>query len=146
MLGKLARWMRHAGWDTAYDHPLSDEILLYRSRQENRIILTRDTKLIRRLKPQEYLFITKDHLPEQFEELLKTFPQLPNSMRPLSRCGHCNSPLDFVAKEKIKEKVWPYVFQTQEHFTQCPNCGHLYWNATHVKRIKGRLQDLVKAV
>jgi len=35
------------------------------------------------------------------------------------------------AKETIKDRVPPYVYQTQEHFAECPACRRLYWQGTH---------------
>lgn len=145
MLGKLVRWMRLAGWDTAYQHPLPDSWLLDQSRREGRVILTRDTKLIRRLNPKDYLFIHHDLMPDQFQELLSAFPELASAYDPLSRCVHCNDPLNPLEKSGAEGKVWPYVFQTQEKFTQCPRCGRIYWQATHVKKILRRLESLFGA-
>lgn len=116
--------------------------LIETSRREGRVILTRDTHLIKRLKKEEYLFISHDYLEDQAQEVFTHFPQLLDQKNPLSRCAECNTPLQPIEKEKVKEKVWPYVYQTQENFTTCPTCQKIYWKATHVSRIEERLERL----
>ncbi len=143
MLGKLARWLRMAGLDVAYSRQIADAELLHRAREEGRIILTRDTRLARGLQSGEFLFISFDHLPEQLKEFFAAFPQARGEHQPLTRCVECNSLLLPIEKEKVRDRVWPYVFQTQEHFTLCPSCDRIYWEATHVKRIQEKLNLLM---
>jgi uncharacterized protein with PIN domain len=143
MLGKLARWLRMAGFDVAYARQISDATLLKQAREEGRLLLTRDTRLIRRIPAAEYLFISKDHLPEQVREFFLRFPELRARQEPLSRCVECNALLVTVEKEAVKDKLWPYVYKTQEHFTTCPSCHRIYWEATHVKKIREKLGSLM---
>ncbi len=143
MLGKLARWLRMAGLDVAYEREITDARLLEMAQGEGRFLLTRDTRLIRRLKPEAYLFIHKDHLPEQVREFFGRFPELKASGSPLTRCVECNTPLVSLTKAEVKGKVWPYVYETQEHFTTCPTCHRIFWEATHVKHIKEKLGKLI---
>ena len=42
MLGRLARWLRLLGYDTAYENDADDLYLARRARAEDRILLTRD--------------------------------------------------------------------------------------------------------
>ncbi len=146
MLGKLARWMRMEGWDVFYERRVADDILMEKVRREGMILLTRDTHLIERLKPQEeYLFITKDHLEDQFQEVLGRFSELLKEQKPFSRCVECNTLLEKIEKEAVKDKVWPYVYSSQQHFTTCPTCHRIYWQATHVNKIRERLKTLVSS-
>ncbi len=48
MLGKLARWLRILGYDTAYERDVSDEELIERVGHEKRWLLTRDRYLAQR--------------------------------------------------------------------------------------------------
>ena len=45
MLGKLAKWLRLAGYDAAYWRDGSDDELIERARAEGRLIVTRDRQL-----------------------------------------------------------------------------------------------------
>ena len=49
MLGRLARWLRMLGYDTAYEKVISDEALISRVLTEQRWLLTRDSYLVQLL-------------------------------------------------------------------------------------------------
>lgn len=142
MLGKLARWLRMAGLDVSYSRQIEDQKLVERSRAEGRMLLTRDTRLVKSLGSEEYFFVTENRLEDQLREFLGRFPSLKNELQPFSRCVECNTPLAAVEKECIRQKVYPYVFSTQEKFTSCPSCQRIYWQATHVAKIREKLSRL----
>lgn len=144
MLGKLARWLRMAGVDVAYARGLSDAAMLVQCRGETRVLLTRDTRIITRLSEGEFLSIIADRFPNQFAEFERRFPGVVAAATPFSRCVECNVLLHDVPKTSVKDRVWPHVFATQEHFTVCDACGRVYWRATHVERIKKRLRELMR--
>jgi uncharacterized protein with PIN domain len=143
MLGKLARWLRVSGLDVSYQRKIPDGELVRHARQEGRIILTRDRHLIQRMDKHEYLFINSDHLKEQLQQFYSHFPELRNQQALLTRCLECNTPLTAISREEAKDRVWPYVYKKQTKFTICGSCGRIYWEATHVQRIKDRLEDLL---
>ncbi|MHC4429729.1 MAG: Mut7-C RNAse domain-containing protein [Planctomycetota bacterium] len=47
MLGRLARWLRLLGFDTAWEADIDDTDLVRRAAEERRIVLTRDRILVR---------------------------------------------------------------------------------------------------
>ena len=57
MLGRLAKWLRILGYDTAYIRNIRDTELIRLSLAEFRMILTRDTRLIKKRGIKNYLFI-----------------------------------------------------------------------------------------
>ena len=57
MLGKLATWLRVLGCDVEYEREIGDFELEQRARREGRIILTRDTLLIRRRGVRDRFFL-----------------------------------------------------------------------------------------
>ena len=61
MLGRLAKWLRILGYDTAYFPHLDDNQLVRLARAEGRLLLTRDRGLARR-RGLQYLLIESDHL------------------------------------------------------------------------------------
>lgn len=143
MLGKLTRWLRLAGLDVTYERGIEDSIWVEKARSEHRFILTRDTRLIQKLKPEEFLFIEHDHLEDQFAQFHKQFPGIFERYEAFSRCADCNSLLIEIPKEKIKGKTFNYVYYTQDKFKSCPQCEHLYWDASHVEKIRGKLRSLI---
>ena len=52
------------------------------------------------------------------------------------------SRLDFVPKESARNRVPPYVFQTQEAFGYCATCDRFYWKATHWEAMRARLGSI----
>lgn len=140
MLGTLARWMRTLGYDVLYDSGIDDSALLMRAAQEGRIVLTRDTLLMkRRMAKGRALFIEGEELGAQLRQVAALFPIEKEKL--LTRCLRCNALLERIDKETVREKVPPHVFTTQDEFSECPACSRVYWGATHRQRM---LEDLRK--
>lgn len=142
MLGRLARWMRVLGYDVSYYPHIDDNGLIKLSLMENRLILTRDTLLAkRRAVRNNHFFIKGNDYREQLHDVFSSFPiDLLKNL--FTRCLVCNSVLSTVSKELVKEKVPPYVFETQETFASCPSCGRVFWRATHVEEMERVLQSI----
>ncbi len=128
MLGRLARWLRILGHDVAYGPHLSGRTLVDRARRERRLLLTRDTRLLRDRHLPPHLFVTSDHFREQLRQVAAAAPLGAGFLR---RCLDCNRPLAAVARDAVAGAVPPYVLATQEHFQRCPRCGRISWPATH---------------
>jgi len=128
MLGRLAKWLRILGYDTAYFPDLDDHQLVRLARAEGRILLTGDRELTRR-RGLTCLLVESDELEEQVQQVISDLKL--ETKQPFSRCPVCNTPLQDVEKPSVKDRVPPYVFQTQEHFSLCPQCDRIYWQGTH---------------
>ena len=51
----------------------------------------------------------------------------------------CNAELIVVPRDEVVGRVPEFVLATQQSFRRCPRCGHLYWQATHVERVRREL-------
>ncbi|MBI5048473.1 MAG: Mut7-C RNAse domain-containing protein [Deltaproteobacteria bacterium] len=143
MLGKLAKWLRIMGCDVEYFSSISDRELVERAHSSGRIILTRDTLLIRRRKAKNnHFFIHSDRYKEQVKQVVKHFSIDPYA-KILTRCILCNEPLINIDKEEIKDKAPIYVYETQNTFETCPSCGRLYWQATHRDKMVRQLEAML---
>ena len=140
MLGRLARWLRIVGQDVAYGPHLSGARLVQTARREDRMILTRNTRLIRRRELPPYLFIVSDHFRDQLRQVLSSFNLKPTAF--LTRCLDCNEELSRADRALVHLRVPPYVWATQEHFQACPRCGRIFWGATHRQHIREELRGL----
>jgi uncharacterized protein with PIN domain len=121
MLGTLAKWLRILGYDTTYDAQLGDNQLVRLARAQGRILLTRDTGLLKR-KGLRALFIESEVLEEQLAQVQQAFGL--DVDQPFSRCPVCNTALQDVPKYEAWGQVPPFVFQTQERFRAlCPLCS-----------------------
>ena len=143
MLGKLVKWLRILGFDTTYPSFDDDLSLILTARQEGRILLTRDTNLIKRRNICDFLFIKSDHWEEQLVGIIKGLKlEINLNLKIFSRCSLCNTPTKYVDKEEAKNYVPPYVFLTQDKFVYCPSCKKYYWRGTHWQRMTQKIQKL----
>jgi len=130
MLGRLCKWLRLLGYDASYFSSAKKSDLIYQSLKDGRIILTRDHRLSKK-KAIKLVIINSDLLEEQLEQV---FSELNVKVDPddiFTRCLVCNELLLEIEKEKVKDKIPSYVFQTQEEFSYCPSCQKIYWKGTH---------------
>lgn len=142
MLGGLARWLRVLGLDAAYDPELGDAALVDRALGEGRVILTRDRRLVRRRRARNHLLIRSEVVDEQVGQVLAELGIEPDPAGLFSRCLRCNEPLVEVPAAEAAGEVPPFVARTQERFRRCPACGRIYWRATHVRRMRQRLERM----
>jgi hypothetical protein len=142
MLGRLARWLRLLGFDVLYVKDVSDDELVALANQEERVLLTKDRKLLREKKVDGHLVEAKAW-EDQVREIIDEF-RLSDLVRPLSRCLECNQSLEPIEKERVAERVPPLVYQTQNEFTVCPGCRRVYWNGTHVERMNSKLATILE--
>jgi len=141
MLGRLAKWLRVLGMDVEYERDIDDDILIRRAIGEERLILTRDTRLVkRRLLKGRIFFVHDDHVEEQILEVTARFR--PERAGFFSRCLICNLPLVAVSADSVKDRVPPYVARTQSSFSTCRRCGRIYWPGTQrveMEKVIGRI-------
>jgi len=142
MLGKLAKLLRALGFDTYFQKNIQDHQLLRKALEEERVVVTRDRKLVQVKTIPQYVLIWSDQPLAQLEELLQKLSVSLKKGNVFSRCMECNTILQKVEKENVKEKVYPYVYQTQENFWHCPTCNKIYWAGTHIQRMKEKLKKV----
>jgi uncharacterized protein len=134
-LGRLARWLRILGCDVLYGANFSGVGLLAAARREGRTILTRDRRLAKRREAPPLLLIEDDGFRAQLRQVVEAFG-IDAAAELFRRCVDCNTELAVVARDEVAGRVPAFVFDTQRSFRRCPRCGHLYWEATHVERVK----------
>src|SRR5262249_11915732 len=135
---KLARWLRVLGFDVAYSNQYDDDEIIRLANTEDRIILTRDTRLATRRHNGRCLLIESGNYKEQVRQVLGHFDLKGSNL--FSRCLECNALLEDVDKEAIFEKVPPYVYLTQDRFARCPSCDRVYWHGTHAEDMLKQIQ------
>lgn len=140
-LGKLAKFLRILGYDVLFDSKVDDHKLIRQSLEQERIILTRDTKLARFKIAQNQILVENNDPIEQLKQVIRHLKLKPKKEDLFFRCLLCNNMLEIIEKKDTKEKIPPYVFKTQEHFVICKNCDKIFWEGTHVKRIKEKLEN-----
>jgi uncharacterized protein len=132
MLGKLAKKMRLLGFDVLYDRTLNDREIIRLSLKQHRLILTRDTALLKRPLASNHCLIKKDMVRDQLDQLFSEL-SLPPSVAPLSRCSLCNEPLISIARQDVQDVVPLFVYENKESFFRCQRCERIYWKGSHVR-------------
>ncbi len=142
MLGKLAIWLRILGYDTLYFKDIDDASLLRKAKEEDRMLLTRDTLLIKRRGVKNYIFINDN---EPFKQLRQVIAELKLKINKnfLTRCIYCNEVLLLVSKNEVEGVVPEYVFENYNSFNQCRKCRKIYWRGTHFRKIEDRLSEIL---
>ena len=141
MLGRLAKWLRILGFDTLYFRDTPDDALVEAALNENRILLTRDGPLSKRLPLKSCVFIHHQRYHDQIKEILDVLNIQPDETQIFSRCTNCNSPLRTIEKEAVRTKVPPGVFEHQETYWHCEKCDKVYWKGTHFEKSVGILKE-----
>ncbi|ARG96662.1 Mut7-C RNAse domain-containing protein [Legionella micdadei] len=141
-LGKLAKYLRLLGFDTVYENDFSDEIIALRSKEEKRIVLTRDVGLLKNKSISHGYWMRHTDPKKQVEEVLKRF-SLTKQCHPFTRCLNCNGLLKTVKKNKIIDHIPPLARQYHDNFMQCQSCKKIYWEGSHYMKLKKAIEKLV---
>jgi len=137
MLGRLAKWLRLLGYDTAYENDADDLHLARRARAEGRVLLTRDHVLAAR-RGLRTLLIESEVLEEQVRQVQGTLG--PPAEPPRSRCPLCNLLLEPATGAEVADRIPSYVLRTHERFRVCPGCGRVYWEGSHIEQMRQQME------
>lgn len=142
-LGRLARLLRVLGFDVWWSSDADDQTLVDISREQHRILLTRDRGLLKRRAVTHGLFVHADQAEEQTLEVIRRL-DLRERLAPLTRCVRCNGRLATVTKDEVIDQLEPLTRQYYDEFSRCAECGRIYWPGSHYARLLslvGRLRD-----
>jgi uncharacterized protein with PIN domain len=133
-LGQLAVYLRMLGFDTLYRNDYQDDELAQISSLENRILLTRDRRLLMRNLVQHGYWVRSKVPRQQLVEVLRRFG-LCEQIVPFKRCMRCNGLLQHVNKEQVLNRLKPLTKKYYEQFRLCPDCQGIYWQGSHYTRM-----------
>ncbi len=144
-LGKLAKGLRMLGYDTLYYRGNDIHHLIHLAREEDRIILTRDTKLAMRRPKDLITTITENHPSRQIEEVVEKNHLSLDEDKLFSRCLLCNEPIVGIPHQETEGKVPDFIFLQQKDFYRCPKCGRIYWQGSHLDNMAKKVEKLGKS-
>ena len=142
MLGRLARWLRALGFDTAYYPRIDDAVLLSVARREGRTVLTRDRGIAARTGPPRVFLVEGERWESQAVQVLAAFG-LTDDAAPLTRCLDCNAPLKPLPRERARNLAAPFVVEWAEALALCPACGRVLWKGSHAADMDARIRALL---
>ncbi len=139
-LGKLARFLRLAGFDSLYSNDFEDEYIINKAEKEKRIVLTRDKGILfnGKVKLGAYVRTVQPNL--QFEEVLERF-QLRDKMAPFTRCMECNGKIQEVKKSLVQDQIPKDTKKYFNRFFQCNNCKKIYWEGNHYQEMRKYIKN-----
>ena len=137
-VGKLARLLRMLGLDAEYSPKFLDKDILFFSKTEKRIVLSKDIGL---LECRQIIFgrhVQSIYPDDQLVEIIGFFG-INGPFDFFSRCLRCNNKLSLVNTKDILHRLEP---KTQKYFNRfkiCPRCNRIYWRGSHYEKMKSRL-------
>lgn len=141
-LGKLAKELRMLGYDVVYYRGENTYPLVRLAREENRVILTRSTRLAPKRPEDCIVRITEDKPSLQLKELIQR-KIISLFEKPIfSRCLVCNTLLNEIPREEAEGKVPDFIFYQQREFFRCPQCSRVYWQGSHQDHMKKKIEAL----
>jgi uncharacterized protein with PIN domain len=144
-LGRLARYLRMLGFDSAYDNAAADDELARVSAEEGRILLTRDRGLLKRSIVRLGYLVRDDDPRRQLVEVVGRYG-LADRARPFSRCVRCNGEIEAVERSQVAERLAgePRTLRYFEAFGRCRVCGSVYWQGSHFDRMSRLVEEVVR--
>jgi hypothetical protein len=140
-LGQLATYLRMLGFDCLYRNDYQDNELARVSIEENRVLLTRDRRLLMRKAIRRGYCIHQTDPRLQAAEVLRRF-NLTNQVQPFQRCLRCNGTLQPVAKHDVIERLEPLTRKYYDEFHICPSCKQVYWKGSHYEHMQQLIVEL----
>jgi len=143
MLGGLARWLRAAGYDAAWQEGIDDADLVRRALADGRILLTCDTELARHgaVRSGRVRALLLPHGLGKVEQLRWVLERLGLERRP-PRCMACGGRLERIPKEAARPEVPTRTFGWCEVYFRCERCAKVFWRGTHWRKIEAALDRL----
>ena len=155
MLGSIARKLRFLGFDTLYIAHAQDNEVLKMGIEQDRVILTADRELFRRIVKIGARGVLVSGGPSELEDLAHIFTKCGIKSIDMndigSRCSVCNGLLEERTSDEVKNNNNNYdgviivpdrVIACHNQFFQCTTCGKIYWEGGHLKRIRALARSL----
>ncbi len=141
-LGKLAVYLRFAGFDTLYQNDFHDDELAQISATEQRILLSRDRNLLKRRIITHAYYVRETEPKRQVAEVFRRFQlSLPDPLK--QRCTQCNSFLQLKAKEQILERLSLNTQSYYHEFYYCQMCAKIYWKGPQYQNMMKSLYKML---
>jgi uncharacterized protein len=141
-LGRLTAYLRMLGFDCLYYNDYQDDELAETAQREERILLSRDRRLLmRKAVTYGYCLRSLDSL-EQLTEVIRRF-DLAARIVPFHRCLRCNHPLEPIAKEAVLDRLEPLTKLYFDEFQICPACKQIYWKGSHYEKMRHLIEEII---
>jgi hypothetical protein len=134
-LGRLAAYLRLLGLDCVHRALFADDEIVRVALAENRVVLTRDRRLLMRRAVVHGGYVRATDPFEQVPEILHRFGA-PELVAPFTRCMACNGMLRVAAREEVDGRIQPDTRRYYSEFRECPDCRRVFWDGSHARRMR----------
>lgn len=146
---KLATNLRNIGLDAAWvDEKMKPNEICKMAEQEERIILTRDNKLLTCKKTQPLVKIISNNPYSQLQQIIKLLDIKVTKDKLLSRCVKCNDKsLKLIPFEEAQKTLkWENAQDSNiKEYWQCGSCNQIYWEGGTFDRAKKMFSQLISS-
>lgn len=143
-LGRLAAYLRMAGFDTLYRNDYLDEELAQIAFDEGRVLLTRDVGLLKRSLVTHGYFVRETNPQQRLIEIMRRY-DLARYTSPFARCTRCNGELYHVPKADVLDDLSKRTASHYDTFYQCAECAQIYWKGSHYEKMQRLIQKAIMA-
>jgi uncharacterized protein with PIN domain len=141
-LGRLAKYLRLCGFDSLFSKFFEDREIIETALREKRIILTRDKQLLKDKRVTHGYWIRSQNHYEQLREVFVRF-DLRDRIALFTRCISCNTLLEEVDREEIKDRLLADTGRYFSKFTRCPGCDRIFWEGSHYDNMKRIINEVL---
>lgn len=145
MLGTIAKKLRMFGFDCKYFSSMQDDELIELARREGRILITKDRPIIQKCKKSgvSVVGVFSDSERDQLAEIAKQSGLGRYSFdASKAHCPLCNGKIDIVEKSSILNDIPERIASNVELFWRCQDCGHIYWEGTHISSLRKLIDEI----
>jgi uncharacterized protein with PIN domain len=140
MLKRLGQWLRVAGHDVLMlPDGTQDRLVIEAAVQQERLLLTRDRQMAQHPDAAPVVLLLECQGLEDCVADLNRRLSVDWLYRPFSRCLNCNTEL-VEADATQRQAVPPEALRRASSILYCPGCAQLYWEGSHVARMRERLR------
>lgn len=134
------------GFDSLFCSGEDDSQIVKQALAEGRVLLTRDTGIMKRKVVTggrlKAVFLCNEQPEQQMQQLVATL-NIKDQAQPFTICLECNRPLIDRTPAEVKDRVPPYVYRNQTQYMECPLCHRIYWRGTHWRAMLNKLEKTI---
>ena len=135
-LGRLAAYLRLLGLDCVHRAHFPDEDVARVAVDEDRVLLSRDKRLLMRRAIVHGGFVHATDPMEQVPEVLHRFGA-PETIAPFTPLhGVQRRAATGRDREQVEDRLLPDTREYYREFRECPDCRRVFWEGSHVRRMR----------
>lgn len=145
-LGRLARLLRVAGFDTLLRETGPVDDWLDRAWEDGRIVLTRDRALLMRRDVVRGAFLASTQPLAQLADVASRFALVVADDARAARCMVCNAEPTAVTLDAVSDRVPERTRRCFDTYWRCPGCDRVYWHGSHWQRMRATLHEVQRCL